>query len=48
MYTLLKISVERLMTTCLAYTKLAKIIGVNANKTKCNLAAHDEINKCTE
>jgi len=27
--------------------KLKKIVGVNANKTKYNLVAHEEIETCT-
>ena len=35
------------MTTSVAYTKLKKIISINANKTKYNLVAHSEIETCT-
>jgi len=34
------------MTTCVAYSKLKKIIGINANKTKHNIVAYNEIETC--
>ena len=34
------------MTTSVAYMKLKKIIGIDANKTKYNFLAHNEIETC--